>query len=131
MLTKTLKNQKGFTLVEVIVVAVIVAVLALVSIQLYRGYVTESRANNAENIAASAASFLQSAVNSEATVAPAIAAGNTVGPNGWAATMPNSGQVTNFTIPNGYTVTLTATDVSAFFTTDAANTTSELYPYSN
>lgn len=56
-------NRKGFTLVEVIVVAVIVAVLALVGIQLYQGYVTESRRNTAENLAASAASFLQSAVN--------------------------------------------------------------------
>jgi type IV pilus assembly protein PilE len=56
-------NTKGFTLVEVIVVAVIVAVLALVAIQLYQGYVKESRQNTAENLAASAAGFLQAAVN--------------------------------------------------------------------
>ena len=57
-------NRKGFTLVEVIVVAVIVAVLALVGIQLYQGYVIESQRNTAENLAASAASFLQTVVNS-------------------------------------------------------------------
>ncbi len=61
---KQLKKKKGFTLVEVIVVAVIVAVLALVAVQLYQGYVTEARQNTAENLAASAASFLQSGVNS-------------------------------------------------------------------
>ncbi len=56
-------NRKGFTLVEVIVVAVIVAVLALVGIQLYQGYVVESQRNTAENLAASAAGFLQTVVN--------------------------------------------------------------------
>lgn len=64
MLTKIKKNAKGFTLVEVIVVAVIVAVLALVAVQLYQGYVRESRKNTAENLAASAAGFLQAQVNS-------------------------------------------------------------------
>lgn len=62
MRTKRL-NNKGFTLVEVIVVAVIVAVLALVAIQLYTGYVAESRQNTAENLAASAASYLQTERN--------------------------------------------------------------------
>lgn len=60
---KKLKNNKGFTLVEVIVVAVIVAVLALVAIQLYQGYVKESRKNTADNLAASAAAFMQSVYN--------------------------------------------------------------------
>jgi prepilin-type N-terminal cleavage/methylation domain-containing protein len=63
MFNKTRKNEKGFTLVEVIVVAVIVAVLALVGIQLYQGYAVEARRNTAENLAASAASYLQTFVN--------------------------------------------------------------------
>lgn len=63
MVRKILKNNKGFTLVEVIVVAVIVAVLSLVGIQLYQGYVQDSRNNTAENLAASAATFLQTAEN--------------------------------------------------------------------
>ncbi len=67
MFNKTRKNTKGFTLVEVIVVAVIVAVLALVGIQLYQGYVVEARRNTAENLAASAASFLQTIVNARDT----------------------------------------------------------------
>ena len=53
-----LRNQEGFTLLEVIVVAVIVAILAGVSIPLYGGYVDNSRANQAANVAGSVASFL-------------------------------------------------------------------------
>lgn len=132
MLNKILKSNKGFTLVEVIVVAVIVAVLALVSIQLYQGYITEARINNAENLAASAATFLQAALNSEATVDPEIGAGVIVGDGitGWEATMPHSGQTSSFSVPNGYTVTLTASDVTAQWTDDDANVTiSSEYPY--
>ena len=46
----------GFTLVEVIVAAVIVAILAAVAIPLYSGYIRDSRMKTAENIAASVAS---------------------------------------------------------------------------
>lgn len=127
-MAKVLTGRKGFTLVEVIVVAVIVAVLALVSIQLYQGYVRESRANNAENIAASASSFIQSALNSEATLNPALGNGSIYGPAGWTATMPNSGAVTNFTVPRGYMVTVTSPNVTAEYTDDNA-TRSENYPY--
>lgn len=79
---KALRIRRGFTLVEVIVVAVIVAVLALVAIQLYRGYVTEARRSTAENLGSAAAEYLQSALNAtdDATVqalASPLAPGNT------------------------------------------------------
>lgn len=60
---RKLKAQKGFTLVEVIVVAVIVAILAGVSIPLYLGYINNSRENAAANAAGSAASFAAACVN--------------------------------------------------------------------
>lgn len=53
-----LKSRKGFTLVEVIVVAVIVAALAAVAIPLYQNYVTSARQNTVNNAAADLASFV-------------------------------------------------------------------------
>lgn len=50
------KNQKGFTLVEVIVVAVIVAILAAVAIPLYMGYIRDSRINVGNNVGGTLAS---------------------------------------------------------------------------
>lgn len=51
-MNKHLSSNKGFTLVEVIVVAVIVMVLAAVAIPLYQGYVRDARRSAAEGIAA-------------------------------------------------------------------------------
>ena len=109
------KKEKGFTLVEVIVVAVIVAVLALVGIQLYQGYATEARRNTAENLAASAASYLQTFVNArgvdfvDATnfpnlvgtdptnwcqpLDPSVAAGTTTDPSAVTFTCPANAEV--------------------------------------
>lgn len=104
------KNQKGFTLVEVIVVAVIVAVLALVAIQLYQGYVREARSNTAENLAASAASFLQAAENVTQNYNPAtpLIAGGT-----WTSTMPTSGEVITFACPANARLTVAGNNVTA------------------
>lgn len=57
------RKQQGFTLVEVIVVAVIVAALAAVSVPLYLNYVNSSRINAASNTAGSVASFVGSCQN--------------------------------------------------------------------
>ena len=51
------KDQKGFTLIEVIVVAVIVAVLAAVAIPIYNGYIQSSRQNVVDNNAGALATF--------------------------------------------------------------------------
>ena len=50
-----MKNQKGFTLVEAVVVAVIVAVLAIVAGLLYRGYIIDARIATVQNLAETAA----------------------------------------------------------------------------
>ncbi|MDR3013021.1 MAG: prepilin-type N-terminal cleavage/methylation domain-containing protein [Chitinispirillales bacterium] len=55
-------NNKGFTLVEVIVVAVIVLILAAVAIPLYNGYIRDSRIASVSNAATAIASGLGAAV---------------------------------------------------------------------
>jgi len=61
MQKKYLTNNKGFTLVEVIVVAVIVLILAAVAIPLYNGYINDSRLASVENVAGTVASGLGAA----------------------------------------------------------------------
>ncbi len=47
---KCLKNEKGFTLMEMIVVIVLVAIMAAVAIPLYSNYTTKGRASEANGI---------------------------------------------------------------------------------
>jgi prepilin-type N-terminal cleavage/methylation domain-containing protein len=52
------KMRKGFTLIEVLVVAVIVAILAAVAIPAYSGYIQSSKTRVAQNVAGTIASAL-------------------------------------------------------------------------
>ncbi|MFH1762339.1 MAG: prepilin-type N-terminal cleavage/methylation domain-containing protein [bacterium] len=103
---KRLKSKKGFTLVEVIVVAVIVAVLAAVAIPLYLNYVTNARLQVAENGAGSLASFCGACINSGAAVTPIadVAAGTKILCN------PTNG--TTWIVPDNTKATVTATQAT-------------------
>ena len=70
---KSLKNNKGFTLVEVIVVAVIVLILAAVAIPLYNGYIEDARKSSVENVAGSIAGAMGAGyqmLNTDPTITP-------------------------------------------------------------
>lgn len=71
-------NQRGFTLVEVIVVAIIVAALAAVAIPMYTSYVNTSRQNAAANAAGSIASFMGACVSQNGTATWSAGSNETV-----------------------------------------------------
>lgn len=52
---QNMKTENGFTLVEVIVVAVIVAILSIGAVTMYNGYIKDTRTTTVQNIAEAAA----------------------------------------------------------------------------
>lgn len=105
---KLRSNQKGFTLVEVIVVAVIVAVLAAVAIPLYLNYVNDSRAQTAASTAGSVQSHCAACLNGGNTITNNAAAGgggNVTCSNGAVLNIPAEIIVTLSGVVTGSTVT--------------------------
>jgi prepilin-type N-terminal cleavage/methylation domain-containing protein len=92
------KAQNGFTLVEVIVVAIIVAALAAVAVPLYLNYVGSSRDNSASNAAGSIASFCGACVNAAGNLTD-----NSVAAGGGSISCSNG---SNIQIPTDIVVTL-------------------------
>lgn len=108
------KDEKGFTLVEVIVVAVIVAILAAVAVPLYQGYVDSSRENVVQNTAGSLASFCAASRNSGTIpddIAGAVAGDEITG-----------AQNTTWKVPNGVTVDIASPDITVTHVDDNAVT---------
>lgn len=104
--------RKGFTLIEVLVVAVIVAILAAVAIPAYNGYIQSSKEkvarNTAGTVAAALAAYYSEWQNAKATLdALGAAPGGTITYNTVSCKMPAdfgcsiaSGIVTVYSIDN-------------------------------
>jgi type IV pilus assembly protein PilA len=135
---KLLKNNKGFTLVEVIVVAVIVLILAAVAIPLYQGYITESRRSVSENTAGGIAGALSAAVQagsirfaaneppSFSTATGGVSRSVTETPVQLVLTIRNTSgdTLTTFMLPKGFNADVGMTDVAVWWTgTDATAAT--------
>lgn len=114
------KNEQGFTLVEVIVVAVIVAVLAAVAIPLYNGYIADSRTNVCQNTAGTVAGALVAAVGRGQTPVAGWLVGqiltippdpNVLGSTANVITIP-AGFTANIVWPPNGTVTITGPNAS-------------------
>ena len=119
MIKKMKKNQKGFTLVEVIVVAVIVAVLAAVAIPLYMGYIKDSRINVCNNVAGSIASGAGASRQQDvANVAGIVAQSATKGPAGKITFIGQNNTNNTIAVPDGYEVTITDGTVIVFYVAD-------------
>jgi|GEM_PF-1932937 len=99
-LLKATKNNKGFTLVEVIVVAVIVLILAAVAIPLYNGYIRDSRQAALENITGSVASLAGTSAQVQGTIA------TVTGQRAFRITGGTFGDDAQVVIPERFTVVL-------------------------
>jgi len=102
------RKEKGFTLVEVIVVAAIVAVLAAVAIPLYMGYIKDSRINVGNNVGgsisgAAGASTQQKVVFTLVNAPSPDEPGAPIGVTFPSVMDPNTNNT--IIIPNSYTVT--------------------------
>lgn len=106
-------NKKGFTLVEVIVVAVIVAVLAAVAIPLYRGYLLSSRTNVCTNVAGSMATFCIASMDNGTTIpaGPVKSGAKVLGAKGTSFTVPQ--EVTATVGADNFTCTVVHNDDAA------------------
>jgi prepilin-type N-terminal cleavage/methylation domain-containing protein len=126
------KNIKGFTLVEVIVVATIVALLAAVAIPLYMGYLRDSRIDVGNNVGGSLASAGGATVQQQL----AIPVGTHVSPAPPAdpihVTFPNVSNDPEYPnqvlIPNSYTAVITAKTARCYFTPYGENS-SQIYVF--
>jgi len=67
-----MKNSRGFTLVEVIVVAIIVAVLAAAAIGFYIHYTRDAKRSVCDNMAESLATFCAACRSAEGLISPAL-----------------------------------------------------------
>lgn len=104
------KVAAGFTLLEMMIVVVVVAILAAVSLPSYRDYITRSQLSEAYTNLADVATKLELCFQDNRTYAGACAAG-TVAP------LPNAPKYFTFTCP-----TLTATTYTVQAAGNAGNT---------
>lgn len=113
------ENQKGFTLVEVIVVAVIVAVLAAVAVPLYNGYIRDSRTNVCQNLAGTIASACAATIQQDLTVPEGLD-----GATNEVVEFPSVNGTTNnnIRIPKDYTVADDGANITVTGPGDATST---------
>lgn len=102
---KKISEFNGFTLIEVFVTVIIVAVLSLSAIQLYQAYVHDSKKNSIENVASSAAAFLNTAVNIGVAVPGSTISSTLSEQESWTINSPNRNQ-SIFSCPAGMSIVI-------------------------
>jgi len=112
---KILKNKKGFTLIEIIVVLVIIAILAAATVPAMIGYVNEARGK------AFASEARVGLIAAQAVVTEQVAAGATVSTTG-AITRADGSTTTVFATQSFQNMTIDVTGQSAAFTDITVNT---------
>lgn len=123
------RKEKGFTLVEVIVVAVIVAVLAAVAIPLYMGYIKDSRINVGNNVGGTLCSAAGATKQQALTVPTGTYAATNQPVYVTFPSIANDAANPNLVlVPVGFTAILSSNSAYCYFTTYGA-TTAQTYQY--
>ncbi len=110
-------KKKGFTLIEVMVVAVIVAILAAVAIPAYRNYISRSANNVAKNVAGTVAQGVATWIAEHPNETHST--GTMTGPNTWEIDKNISVK-----IPEYVTITVAKDKITASHTTKGTSTVS-------
>ena len=106
--------RKGFTLIEVLVVAVIVAILAAVAIPAYNGYIRSSKQKVSLNTAGTIAGAAAAYYSENPTTAPLTGT--------WAAGGIAKFGTQSVKLPDNYQGTMGATTVTIFYTGEEEGT---------
>jgi type IV pilus assembly protein PilA len=103
------RNRRGFTIVEVIVVAVIVAVLAAVAIPKYLAYISSTKQDGVSNMAKTVAAAANTYLRRAGTGAEAGMTTSTLN----LGYVPNTYSITFSTAQHQVTVTYSGTSISS------------------
>ena len=108
-----MRYEKGFTLIELMIVVAIIAILAAVALPAYQDYVTRARVSEALVIASGAKALVTENIHSanalDATACSAVATEATATKNVALLTCAGNGVLTVATTPLAGSVTLTLT----------------------
>lgn len=105
------RKQKGFTIVELLIVVVVIAILAAITIVSYNGITQRARSSMAQNAVSDAKKKLEIyAINNSETYPSDLSAAGLSG----SSSVAYQYSVNNSTSPKGYCVTATAGDVSYY-----------------
>ena len=130
-----MKTIKGFTLIELMIVVVVIAILTAVALPAYTNYVTRGKLAEAVSTLSDARVKMEQYFQDNRTYAPTAV----LALNGCVSTVPIPAATTNFTYscsnlsPTTYTITATGIgSVSAYsYTIDQNNTKASTTPWGN